>query len=248
MTARATAIPRLDYRPFRGTEAIAAGLVTRSQLRTAAYRRIFRDVYVNAVRPDTHELRARAVALILPAGAAVTGRSAALIWDVKSIDADHDPVEVLAPARFGPVAGLRIRTGRLDAGDIAVRKGVAVTSILRTAWEIARSRPELDAVAWVDALARTRRVSTARLLAEAGRHPSERGATTALHVLALCDWRAESPPESHVRVHIRKPGLPRPIPQYVVESGGYQIARVDFGWPKLRFAAEYDGQWHADRA
>ena len=67
-------------------------------------------------------------------------------------------------------------------------------------------------------------------------------------MLALCDWRAESPPESHVRVHIRKSGLPRPIPQYVVESGGYQIARVDFGWPKLRFAAEYDGQWHADRA
>jgi very-short-patch-repair endonuclease len=247
MVARAKAIPRLDYRPFRGSEVLAAGWLTRGRLRSSAYRRIFRDVYVNATRPDTHELRARASALILPYGAAVTGRSAALIWDVKMGDISA-PVAVIASKPFGPVAGLSIRTGRLDPSDIVVRKGVPVTSMLRTAWEIARAEPELDAVAWVDALAHLRRIPTGALLAEAGRHLGARGAPKALNTLALCDWRAESPPESHLRVHIRHSGLPQPIPQYRVRHDGYFVARVDFGWPELRFAVEYDGQWHADRA
>jgi very-short-patch-repair endonuclease len=39
-----------------------------------------------------------------------------------------------------------------------------------------------------------------------------------------------------------------PVPQFtVLDTDGYFVARVDFAWPWLRFAAEYDGQWHADR-
>jgi very-short-patch-repair endonuclease len=43
-------------------------------------------------------------------------------------------------------------------------------------------------------------------------------------------------------------GVAPPVPQFtVLDADGYFIARVDFAWPWLRFAAEYDGQWHADR-
>jgi very-short-patch-repair endonuclease len=28
--------------------------------------------------------------------------------------------------------------------------------------------------------------------------------------------------------------------------GGEFVARVDLGWPRLKFAVEYDGQWHVD--
>jgi hypothetical protein len=69
----------LTSKPFRASEAIADGLVTRGQLRGPAWRRLFRDVYVSAATRDDHLLRVTAAALVVPPGAAITGRSAALV-------------------------------------------------------------------------------------------------------------------------------------------------------------------------
>jgi very-short-patch-repair endonuclease len=42
-------------------------------------------------------------------------------------------------------------------------------------------------------------------------------------------------------------GIP-PVPQFTVRgSDGAFLARVDFAYPDLRIAIEYDGVWHADR-
>ena len=41
-------------------------------------------------------------------------------------------------------------------------------------------------------------------------------------------------------------GLPAPTAQYRVRHGGREVARVDFAWPELRVAVEYDGAWHAE--
>jgi hypothetical protein len=65
--------------PFRGSEALAAGHVTRRQLAGPRYRRVFRDVYVPAATALTHELRCECAALALPADAVITGRSAATL-------------------------------------------------------------------------------------------------------------------------------------------------------------------------
>ncbi len=45
-------------------------------------------------------------------------------------------------------------------------------------------------------------------------------------------------------------GLPRPTPQYVVyDLSGREIYRLDFAWPELRIAVEYDGyEAHENRA
>ena len=64
--------------------------------------------------------------------------------------------------------------------------------------------------------------------------------------LELCDPRAESPPESRLRVHIVRAGLPVPTPQFQVFVDGEFLARVDLAWPKIKLALEYDGQWHSD--
>ena len=74
--------------------------------------------------------------------------------------------------------------------------------------------------------------------------PTGRGSRRARTAVALADGRAESPPESRLRVLLRLAGL-TPEPQFVVRGdGGQFIARVDLAFPAHRVAVEYDGVWH----
>ena len=45
----------LRRRPFRGTAAVSDGLLTRPQLRSSPWRRLFRDVYVQSDYPYIRE-------------------------------------------------------------------------------------------------------------------------------------------------------------------------------------------------
>jgi hypothetical protein len=117
----------LTSRPFRGSAAVAGALLTEDQLRSECWRRLFRDVYVDARLPDDHRLRTLGAALILPDGAVVTGRSAAHLYGAGRNTAERtglttahggglaaadDPVEIATSMPFGPVAGLRVRQRR----------------------------------------------------------------------------------------------------------------------------------------
>ena len=63
--------------------------------------------------------------------------------------------------------------------------------------------------------------------------------------MELADARAESQPESRLRVLLTLAGLP-PVPQFVVRGvGGEFLARTDLAYPDVRVAVEYDGAWHA---
>ncbi len=247
MSRPARVPPSLRGGPFRGSAAIRDGLLTAAQLRGSAWRRLFYDTYVHAACPDSHLLRVRAASLLLPPGAVVTGRSAAHIWGV-GFAGPEDAVEVLTPQRMRPQHGLDIRSGSVAVGEIARVGGIAVPKPAHTAWEIARALAPIDAIAWLDALARTKRLSVADLTDHARRHYGEYGGRSATATLALVNPLAESPPESRLRVHIGAAGLPVPKPQWNVYVNGVFIARVDLAWPDLRFAVEYDGQWHADPA
>ena len=155
------------------------------------------------------------------------------------------PVSVRTPTRFGPVKGLAIRTGALEPADVTARWDLPVCTVAHSAWEIARELPDLDAIAWIDALGNCRRTSRSALVNHAELHRGEMGSVRARSVLELCDPLAESPPESHLRVHIVRAGLPPPVPQYRVIVDRVHIARVDLAWPQWKLAVEYDGQWHA---
>ncbi len=57
--------------PFRGSEAVARGIVTPARLRGPRFVRLFPDVYVSAAVPMTPVLRARAASVYAgPRGAA----------------------------------------------------------------------------------------------------------------------------------------------------------------------------------
>ena len=237
--------PQLRQGPFRSRDVIAAGLLTPDHLRSTVWRQLGRGVYIDAELAVTPLVRIRAAELWLPAEAVITARSAAQVWGVDLADPES-LVEVVSPRRIRPMPGLVVRAAHIAADEVTVHRGIRLTTPLHTAWEIARALPEISAIGWIDALARRRRLSRRELRAHARRHVGEPGSRMAGRTVELSDPRAESPPESRLRIEMVRAGLPVPIPQFDVLVDGFFVARLDFAWPALRFGVEYDGQWHAD--
>jgi len=237
--------PELEDDAFRGSAAVRAGLLTNRQLDGPSWRRLFRDVYVPAGLPVTHELRARAATLLLP-DAVVTGRSAAVLWGVDVAGTD-DEVELTLPPGANPrrVRGLTVRRAVLPRAQLWSRRSVRVTTVEATALRLAALLPGDDAVVAVDQLLGSRVIDLepVRRLAGAASGP---GSARARTVLALADALAESPQETRLRLLIARSPLPQPVAQFRVRAGDHAIARVDFAWPDRQVAVEYDGLWHAE--
>lgn len=246
-------MPRPPLRPiplrgtvFRGSEAVRAGLLSRHQLNSSAWRRLFPDVYTCSGLEVTHELRVRAVTTVLVPGAVASGRSAATIWGVELASPEHD-VECTVPRTTGAgsVLGVRLNRLRLPAEDVTGRRGVPVTSALRTALDLARIRPLDEAVVALDQFLRPGFVfldevrSAAELVAG-------RDCRNMREATSLADGLAESPQETRLRLLLHRSQLPAPVAQYRVCDGDRFLARVDFAWPALKVALEYEGAWHGE--
>jgi very-short-patch-repair endonuclease len=231
---------------FRGRDVIAAGLLTRKQLTSPAWRRLFRDVYADADLPETHESAIAGAALIVPRTAVFGGRSAAYLLGAGSLAGATTPVEVIVPEadRFGPVAGLRICRTSLPAADVRTVRRYLCTTPVRAALDIARREPLRTAVVALDVLLGRGLVHPDDLDARAAALTTGRGVRRARRAVTLADGRAESPPETVLRLLLRSAGL-APVPQYVVrDADGRFVARVDLAFPERRVAVEYDGAWH----
>ncbi|MFC5381489.1 endonuclease domain-containing protein [Aquipuribacter nitratireducens] len=101
-----------------------------------------------------------------------------------------------------------------------------------------------DLVAAADVLFADRPETLARVLDHLASRPGERGVAEAREALALVDTRAESPPESRLRVLMVRGGL-APVPQHEVRTPeGHFVARVDLAFPVEKVAVEYDGDHH----
>ena len=85
----------------------------------------------------------------------------------------------------------------------------------------------------------------AELLARRAAEPGARGARRLAEVVALADPRAESPPETRLRVALIRAGLPRPEVRFpVLDEYGFELARADLAYPSAKLAIEYDGSTH----
>lgn len=235
----------LRDRPFRGTDAVRAGLLTPRRLRGSTWRRLFHDVYVHRdVRPS-HAVLAQGAAVLLPA-AVVTGVSAAALWGLDLADGSED-VEVTLPpgSHMVRVTGIRARRARLVPGQVRRLRGTRLTSPTATSLRLADALPRDRAVAAVDQLvvAGLADLDEVRRLATTARGP---GSARARLVTALADGLAGSPQETRLRLLITDSDLPRPVAQYRVLVEGRFVARVDFAWPERKVALEYDGLWHAE--
>jgi hypothetical protein len=238
--------PELSGTVFRGSTAVRAGLLTRHQLHSSAWRRLFPDVYACATLPVTHELRTAAVTEFVLPGAVASARSAAVLWDV-GLAGDTDDVEVTIPptCRAGAVLGVRVSRRQLFAEEATVRRGVPLTTPLRTALDLGRLQPVDDAVIALDRFLSTGLVFLDELRA-AATVATGRDCRRIRAAAQLADGLAESPQETRLRLLIHHGGLPRPIAQYRIRVDGRFLARADFAWPQHRLALEYDGVWHGE--
>jgi hypothetical protein len=225
---------------------VSAGVLTKDELRSSAWRRLRRDVYADAALAVDHRLLARGVGLVMPRAAALGGRTAAALWGARDLVSADDAVEVVVPpgTRWTPGPGVVVRSAALD-GDV-VRDGpwLRWTDRVRTAVDLARRDGTDEAVVVLDRLVRARVVDLDAVHRAVAALPRCRGSAYARRAAALADGLAESPQETRLRLLLHRSGLPLPVAQYEVRSGGRFVARVDFAWPERRLALEYDGAWH----
>jgi len=231
---------------FLGSHAIAEGVITRKQLRELSYRRLVHGVYADPGLEFDHRLRCTGVALLLPPGAAIAGHSAAA-WHGAPFAAPHDPVTVVRPPSVlwkGP-REVRVHQADVAPADVEWHDDVPVTSPLRTAWDLAAWEPLGTAVAALDAMVRCGRVSLEAVTALPAGGAGRKGVVRVRRAVSLVDPRAESAPESRVRVALVVAGL-APVPQYEVWSAGVLLGRADLAFPEERVLVEYEGAYHFD--
>lgn len=233
--------------PFLGSEAVAAGLATKYQLRNprGPYIAMFPDVYTRRDAEMTIHHRAAAAWLWSHRGGVIAGLTASALHGAGYVD-DAAPIELYWPNRRPP-RGIRTHKGvELSPDEVTEQRGLALTTVVRTAFDLGRRGNLGDAVARLDALGNASRfhVEDVRALAQQ-RHRGARGVRQLIRALDLHDPGAQSPKETWLRLLLIRNGYPRPATQIPVTSAdGRRRYYLDMGWEERKLAVEYDGDHH----
>jgi very-short-patch-repair endonuclease len=239
-------------RPFAGSAAVAAGLLTWGELRGPRFQRLFPDVYAPAHLESDLALRSRGAGVLVEGRGVLAGYSAAELLGASCGPIDA-PAEVLMLRTGGQsyrCPGLRVHRDLVDPAETTVVAGCAVTTAVRTAFDLARWVPSLrEKVVAVDALAYACEMSLDDVMRLRLRRSGAWGARHVARVLRLAVPNAESPMETRIRITLHEYGLPPPCVQFEVEAGG-RTRRLDLAYPSVHLAVEYDGDEHRtqDRA
>ncbi|KUI39438.1 hypothetical protein [Mycobacterium sp. GA-2829] len=226
---------------FIGTEALANGAVTRYEL-ARWHVRIYPDVYCPKQTEPSLKDRIYAAWLWSRRRAVIGGLSAAAMQGAPWVD-DDIPIELIWNNTHAP-DGLVVRNDTLAADEIDRFGRIPVTSCARTAFDLGRRLPRDDAVARLDALMWARRFPVDDVWSLAQRYPRARGLKGLRVALPLIDAGAASPKETWLRLLLIDNGYHSLRTQIPVYDHLGLIGVSDMGWPELRIAIEYDGEYH----
>jgi len=228
--------------PFLGSEALAAGRLSRYQLRSR-YIALHQDVYVTRDAELTPALRAKACWLRSRRRGILAGFSAAALHGARWIDPSR-PATIIDSNRRS-AAGVQVWEERIADDEIGVVDGMRLTTPARTALDLARRYRLDDAVAAVDALAQAVELKPVDVEVLLDRYRRRRGMKGAAVALELTDGGAQSPKETWLRLLLSNAGFPRPQTQIAVRNQwGWVDAYLDMGWEDIKVAVEYDGDQH----
>lgn len=217
--------------PIIGTEAIAAGVLTRGELRWN-HTALLPNIYLpKGVRPSV-STNAAAAWLWRGRKGVVAGRSAAALYGVSWIE-ETVPIELIGKhGRRQP--GVTIRDERIGEDEICQVANLPVTTPARTALDLARRLPRDDAVAHLDALASKTGVTVQEVLSLAERYPHTRGIRQARESVALMDGGAETPRQTWLRLLLIDAGMPKPQTAIALADSDWETT-VAIGWrgPKV---------------
>jgi hypothetical protein len=227
---------------FVGSAALANGGMTRARLRWN-YRTIFPDVYLDKQAVPSLSQRTLGAWLWSGRNGVITGRAAAAMHGALWVAADS-PIEMIW--RCGrPPKGIEVRNERIDAADIVDIDGICVTTLERTAFDLARHLPRDLAVAHLDALACATGISAPTVGLLVDRYPRARGLPRARIALSLMDGGSQSPQETRLRLVLIDDGLPPPRTQIMVSDGTNQ-AFIDMGYDEPKVGFDYEGKHHSE--
>jgi hypothetical protein len=240
----------LALRVFHGTDAVRAGELTPKQLRSSAWTRQRVNVYADSRLDDDHALAARCALLALPAGSILAGHSAAYAHGIWHAATATDAVHIYGPdgRRLGHRDGIRQHSGTLGQADVTKVGEALCTSPVRTAWDVGRWLPPLGSVPIIDSMLGQDLVSPDQLMRYARERFGQGGSRRSMTAFELTDGRAESRPESQLRVRLVVSGLPRPVVQLPIVLPNGLTLHPDLAWEEYLVAVEYDGIWHASAA
>lgn len=228
--------------PFIGTEAVAAGTVTRRTL-VSRHRMVYRNVYLDKRAELDPQRRAVAAWLWSQRDATVAGLSAAALHGTKWIDAAL-PAELVRQDTCD-VDGILIHRARLAGDERCVVQGIPMTTPARTGFDIGRRDPLQTAIIRLDALANATDLKPHEVVGVAADHRGARGVVQLRRAVELMDGGAESPQETRTRLLLVAARFPKPRTQIVVvDDYGAFVGRMDMGWDEWKVGVEYDGPQH----
>ena len=214
-------------------------------LASGEWQRVLRGTYAPGELPVDLALRCRAAQLLLPPQARVADRCLLWVLGVDVLPPGPPLLEVVVPrgAVVPKRSYLRARTAAVPARDAMLLQpyGMRCLRPVRAAADLLRRLPLPDAVVVADAVQHASLGTRQELQDELLNHAGLRGVRRAAQALDLSDARAESPPESRLRLALVEAGL-SPVPQFEVYDRGRFLARVDLAFPHLKVAIEYDGR------
>lgn len=238
--------PELTKGPFTIEDARRHG-VSRAQLLGASWRRLGRGLYAwheIAEMPMTRLIAARHR---LPDKAVFTGPTAAWLHGLDIAPCNPIEAAVARSSSTSRLVGVVIRRCGIPVAETSIRRGLRVTSAVRTIADLACRLPLTDAVALLDTALHRRLVNSGRLRDWASAHAGYRGVRRLKRALELADPAAESVMETRLRLILVLAGLPRPRAQVSLRDDcGLFVARPDLYYPDARLAIEYDGATHRE--
>ena len=240
--------------PFLVGDAIAAG-TSRASLRTLSWDRSIYGVRAPNTVERTLLDTCRMFAARLPADAFFSHSTAARLigmpLPLRAQKSSILDVAVPAPARAPHARGLRGHELAVQSRDVVSSRGIRHTSPSRTWCDLASVLGLLDLVAAGEHLIHWRLplVDHEELTARSREFVGRRGMSKIRQALPLLDGRAESPPESMLRVILSLHGLPRPdINHSIVDTETGKAVRPDFIFAEQKVILEYQGDYHRTKA
>ena len=226
---------------FLGSEAVAQGKLSEYALRRW-HRPVFRDVYV----PKGHELtlldRIEGAWLRSRRNGVVAGIAASALHGARWVYLDVSIELIWRNTR--PPPGLVARDDAMQDDEVTRVAALPVTTVARTAYDLARRLPRSQALAHLDALMHATPFSNADVMLLAKRYHGARGLRRLRAVLPVVDGGAASPTETWLRLVPIDAGLPIPATQIPVVDGYWPVAFLDLGWKQCKVGVEYDGDHH----
>jgi hypothetical protein len=215
-------------------------------LRSGVLRPLWTGVVVEAAR--LLDLRTRAAAALLAVGprAVLCGPTAAALHGCTAMTSAD--VHVLVPYQCKPRSrpGLAVHHSCFYAEQVVVLDGLRLLALPHVVADLLCHAAPGDALAVADEVLRQAEPRSDEFRAAVAERlrvrPDPRGTVRGAALLDLASPRAESAPESWVRMVLIERGFPLPEVNFSLRSlGGREVYRLDLAWPELRIALEYDG-------